>query len=699
MKSIEKKNFLWSTIGSLIFGFTSLFFMIITTRINGVDIAGSYAYAFAIACTLCTIGSYAGKVFQVTETNSDISDCDYIYNHLFTCFIMIIFSVLFCIVTRPNMLKVMLIIILTLYRSVDVMIDSLHAIIQRNGELYKVGVSMFIRTIVLVLIFTVIDYFTNSIIISCSALVILNILFCLFVDLNNAKRFIKKNSFNNKNNIYLLKSGFTLFCYSFLSVYVINMPKYSIEYYSTNEVQAIFGIIIMPASFLALASNYIIQPFLNKITEYIKNDDNLLLIKLIKKLILSIVLIGILAIIVCYFIGIPILQLVYGISLESQRNNLIIILIGSIFYSIVILISSVYVAMRKNNMQLILLIVTSVFAVICSFMLTNRYNLLGASLSYSIIMIFQFIAYIITFRFYMKGKKKMITIRMMGGLGNQMFQYAALRSMMLKYGQDGSICLKGITNKTHNIYSLNHFAIDESIKIANNENLKSYINYLIYGFYCLFLVKKENGFKVMERIQPIINKLGMYCVPDGYIKISKFNRKNNVMIGYYQSTKYFDEYKDIIKKELKVKEKIDEKNIEIFNDIKDSNSICVHIRRGDYVGTNHQVCDNNYYYEAMSLMDKKIENAKFFIFSDDIDWVKNNMSFDKNVVFVEGKNVNYEELRLMYTCKHFIISNSSFSWWAQYLTDNKERITIAPSKWFQNPNQKVDIFEKDWIRI
>lgn len=293
----------------------------------------------------------------------------------------------------------------------------------------------------------------------------------------------------------------------------------------------------------------------------------------------------------------------------------------------------------------------------------------------------------------------MITIRLMGGLGNQMFQYATLRSMMIDNNEEGTISLKGITNKTHNVYSLHHFCINKKVKIIKKESLKSFCNYLIYGFYYMFLSKKSNGFDKMVSIQPKLNKLGMYCVPDGYIKLEKSLSKNKVMIGYYQSINYFNKNKAVIVNELKVKDKVLDKNKKLIDEIKKCNSVCVHIRRGDYVGSIHQVCNTDYYLKAIKVMETKIKNPHFYIFSDDIEWVKKNIDFGNDVTYIEGNNPNYEELRLMYTCKNFIISNSSFSWWAQYLTDNKKRITIAPSKWFKNANQKVDIYEDDWILI
>lgn len=293
----------------------------------------------------------------------------------------------------------------------------------------------------------------------------------------------------------------------------------------------------------------------------------------------------------------------------------------------------------------------------------------------------------------------MIRLRLMGGLGNQMFQYATLRSYMLEYKDKGIISLDGITNKTHNVYSLNYFNVNKEVEIKDKGGFKSTLNHLIYGFYCVFLVKRKNGYKIMKNIQPILNKLGIYCVPDGYIKLIKSKSNNKTFVGYFQSIKYFDKYKDVIREELHVKTKVLKRNIELLEDIKRTNSVCIHIRRGDYVGSNHQVCSIDYYIKGIKEIKKKTVSPKFFIFSDDIDWVRENIDFKEKVTYVEKGNPNYEELRLMYSCKHFIISNSSFSWWAQYLTDNKDRITVAPTRWFQNSNQRVDIYQDDWIKI
>ncbi len=698
MKKKDVKDFLWSTIGSVVFGFISLFFLIITTRVNGLEIAGAFTYAFANACVFWTIGSYSGKAFQITEINDEYSDSDFLYNKLTTCIIMIVIAFLFCFITRPSLLKVELIIILTLFRSVDAFIDSIHCIIQRNGELHKVGKSMFLRTIMIILTFFIVDKLFNNVVYASLAILIVNVVYCLFVDFYLIKNKFEKRKYNKKINVSLLKAGFAVCLYSFLAIYISNASKYAINSFSTDDIQALFGIIILPASFLALFSQYLVQPFLNDITKKVKEKDKKGLIKKILIIGSFIVGIGIFAILGCYLLGIPVLEFIYGVTLKAELKNLLIILIGSLFYSLAILFSTIFIALRKTGTQLVLLILTAIFTFFTSKYLTLHYGIDGATYAYVLAMAVEFILHLLVLFISLKRKKETIMIRLMGGLGNQMFQYATLRTQMIKYKQDGIISLKGITNKTHNVYCLNHFNIDKNITIVNKESIKSKLNYLFYGFYCVFLVKRKNGFKIIQKIQPLLNKIGMYCVPDGFVELSKSNTTNNVMVGYYQSLHYFNEYKDVIKKELKVVDPILDKNKNLLAEIEKNNSICVHIRRGDFVGTNHQICDEAYYLKAESIIREKVKNPKFYIFSDDLEWVKEHIRFTSKVYYVEGNN-NYEDLRLMYSCKHFIISNSSFSWWAQYLTDNEKRITIAPKKWFQNENQKVDIYEDDWIKI
>ena len=298
----------------------------------------------------------------------------------------------------------------------------------------------------------------------------------------------------------------------------------------------------------------------------------------------------------------------------------------------------------------------------------------------------------------------MIYIRLQGGLGNQMFEYAFARALSLRFNDQICFDKSGLTNLTHNVYSLDHFNITDTGFVDNyNPQTKKKVGYKIMSHFTWRAYNKgglKKKYKVERKLQFLFNIFGIYYCTDGYVKTHRSLSKDKYLEGYFQSTEYFKEYDEVIKKELIVKDRVLQKNKKLLEEIEKGESVCVHIRRGDYtIVTNHLVCTIDYYKKAVKLMKKKIKNYKFYIFSDDINWVKENIDFGCDVTYVEGNNPNYEELRLMYTCKHFIISNSSFSWWAQHLSSNDNKVVIAPSKWFNDKNQVCDIYEDNWIRI
>ena len=186
----------------------------------------------------------------------------------------------------------------------------------------------------------------------------------------------------------------------------------------------------------------------------------------------------------------------------------------------------------------------------------------------------------------------MIKVKIMGGLGNQMFQYAALRSLMLKYNKTGEMCLDGLSNTGHAIYSLEHFNISNDVKLSDKKFNK--FENLMLNIYEKKMASKKVSYYFLCFFNYISNLFGFYFIPDGYCKFHfSFNKKIN-MIGYFQSEKYFVEYKEIIKQELKVKEPILEQNKKLLKNINETVSVCVHIRRGDFVNSVHQICDINY---------------------------------------------------------------------------------------------------------
>ena len=290
----------------------------------------------------------------------------------------------------------------------------------------------------------------------------------------------------------------------------------------------------------------------------------------------------------------------------------------------------------------------------------------------------------------------MSQIKLIGGLGNQMFLYAALRAVQLKNGGNAYLIKdnkKGL--KEHEKFGLDGFTLSKDVEVVDKKfSFKTPISFFLFHFYTHFIFHNPNANKIYEKLQRAFEWTGCYSNTFGYYPINS-KSKNINMRGYYQTHKYFDEYKDIIQKEFTVKGKVkDKKNMDL---IKKTNSVCVHVRRGDYAGTDLDICDNKYYNKAISVINKKVKNPVFFIFSNDIDWCKKNLDLKGEVHFVEG-NDRFEDLRLMYSCKHFIICNSTYSWWAQYLSTNENKVVVAPSKWSARVNNP-DLYQEEWNLI
>lgn len=311
--------------------------------------------------------------------------------------------------------------------------------------------------------------------------------------------------------------------------------------------------------------------------------------------------------------------------------------------------------------------------------------------------------------------KKMIIINLKGGLGNQMFQYATGRSLVNKNDAELFLDKTGLEktaySDTPRAYELGNFNIIENFV---DENKLKKVKYP-YGTI-------SKGFRFINA--RILKKNNLDYHPEFLKNLAKkFRAQKNVYLdGFFQSEKNFSdvdlEVRETLLKEFTLKEE------EISNTFREmsgrifieDNSVSIHIRRGDYVentDTNkyHGTCSLSYYKEAIKIMKDKVEKIdeektltlpiRFYIFSDDIEWVKENLEITDNKQFVSDKKLSYqEELILMSKCKHNIIANSSFSWWGAWLNQNSDKIVIAPTPWVDKKhNPHKNITPESWLCI
>ncbi len=316
----------------------------------------------------------------------------------------------------------------------------------------------------------------------------------------------------------------------------------------------------------------------------------------------------------------------------------------------------------------------------------------------------------------------MIRLNVYLGLGNEMFEYAIARAISEEYGDkkiEFNPYFGFLVNLTTPRALLKPY--NRLINLKLNENVTvlpaikgiplAVVDFLEYSYYRFICTVTRDKFKKLSQ-------KGKYIHP-GYISYvyypcEKTNKKKKVIKGYFGSEKYFSKIKPILMDEMRAKPRPSAENKKMIDEIKACNSVCVHIRRGDfninqYYSQSLSICNESYYLRGMDYIAAHTENPIFYVFSNthkDLEWIKNNYHFNYPVKYVDLNNPDYEELRLMYNCKHFVISNSTFSWWASYLSKNVNKITVVPDQWFGTISdikfkniQYDDIFRDDMIKI
>ena len=390
-----RKNFIWNIIGTTFNAFNSLFFMIIITRVNGLENAGIFTLAFSTACILYIIGIYAGRIYQVTEASKEITDKDYIANRIISCIIMIVIVIFFVIINQYDVYKSSILIILTMYKALEAFSDVLYGIMQKNELLEKAGKSTFMKAIISIIVFVIIDLSTKNLIISCLSIIVVFIAVILLYDIRKTKILIEKeNKVKCKNILSIFKNGFFTFAISFLGLYITNAPKYAIDSVLTEEIQAIFGIIIMPATVMSLLAQFLIHPYLNTIFKLYQTNKYKELEKVTYKIIL-----------VIFLFGTQVLGIIYGINLENYKIALTAILVGATFYTMAGIISPILVTMRYTKIQFVIYSIISIIELILCNILVKLFEFKGAIISYTVVMIIYFVTFYIVSMTIISNKK------------------------------------------------------------------------------------------------------------------------------------------------------------------------------------------------------------------------------------------------------------------------------------------------------
>lgn len=292
----------------------------------------------------------------------------------------------------------------------------------------------------------------------------------------------------------------------------------------------------------------------------------------------------------------------------------------------------------------------------------------------------------------------MIIVRLMGGMGNQMFQYALGRRLAYDNNTELKLDLgfferQPINNANHVRRNFDLDVFKLAAKLASPSEVYDLTRRLPFSF----------GDKVLNRLIGL--KPTYVREPHFHFAPEILSVGDGVFLeGYWQTEKYFASIDEILREDFEFREEISENAGKILERIRSSQSVCVNVRRGDFVTNSfHGTQDIDYYRQGEEIVRSRTDDATFFVFSDDIEWCEANLKFNGPATFVShiyaGRKFQ-DYLRLMSACKHFIIPNSSFAWWAVWFNRDINKTVVAPKRWFSDPSWNTkDLASDNWIRI
>lgn len=275
-------------------------------------------------------------------------------------------------------------------------------------------------------------------------------------------------------------------------------------------------------------------------------------------------------------------------------------------------------------------------------------------------------------------------VRLQGGLGNQMFQYAFGQALKHKLNKNVNYDTWGYEEArrawdhttTRRTYGLDVYKA--------NPDIASFAQLALMGEACKYVNH------IQESVENVYDATRLEEVAAGYY------------ISYWQAEEYFKTIRPQLLEDFTLSKPLPEESQEMLKKIQDCNAVSVHVRRGDYLALTELfcICSPKYYAKAVEYIKEHTENPHFFIFSDDIEWVKENMHVEGEHTIVDTNRHLHEsiDLELMRNCKHSIIANSTYSWWGAWLNESPDKIVISPDTWFTD-SRKNEAICPEWITL
>ncbi|MDO4731721.1 MAG: hypothetical protein Q4B14_06370, partial [Clostridia bacterium] len=392
----------------LINAMSSLLLTIAVTRIfgNGED-SDIFSIAYSTALMLSTLGLFEARQFQTSDVKGEYKFSEYLSMRYLTCMLMILFIGIFIIINGYNIEKAAVMFLITLYMAIGALEDVYQGFFQLKGRLDLAGKSLFIRILVSMIFFFVTVILTENLVFSSVMLCVGSLIIFLGYDVVTQIKMTDKiifPRFNFRRIKKLIMECLPLCICSFLSIYTLNAPKYSIDdiFYNEVGIQTIFTILVMPAAAINLLSIFVFRPAMTPLANSFYSKDITGFKKIIKRLVSWIGIVMVVCVLLGYLFGTQVLSLIYGVDVTEYVLSLVLILIGGGVSALLSLLQYIITIMRKQYRLLIGYILSGVFAYFVSNYMVANYEILGGAISYLSTYIFTAICFFIVLTYYWK---------------------------------------------------------------------------------------------------------------------------------------------------------------------------------------------------------------------------------------------------------------------------------------------------------
>ncbi len=416
-KNVEKSGYIWNMLGTTVMAFQSVIFLMILTRVAGLNAAGVFTIAYTTANLLLSVGKYGMHNYQVSDTKPLFNFGDYKWSRVITTVVMVaagIFYALYCafVQNQPSE-KVWIILFMCIFKAEDSVEDVYCSLYQQLGRLDVAGKLMTVNVVIKMIFFSVCLLITKQLLISLIWTTLLGVALLIFLVMCCRGQFAValKERADAKRVFTLLFKCAPLFLIGFLSYYITNAPKYSIDSLLTSERQACYGFIAMPVFVVGLMGNYLFNPIIRPLSEKWDEGDISWFTKKILKQSLMVMVITVVCVGGAFLLGIPVLSLLYDTNLSDYRSELLVLVASGGFLALSNQLMTVVTIIRRQNLSLIGYGACAVLALVLSPITVKRYDIMGAALMELAIMIVLCVIFIGILMVEIKRERKMKKIR------------------------------------------------------------------------------------------------------------------------------------------------------------------------------------------------------------------------------------------------------------------------------------------------